>query len=298
MTTCCGLTDSTLSEGAMTGWSESAVASHRSLAGKIAIVIGSSRGMGRAIAQRLGQEGATVIVTYLTNSVGAAEVVRTIQGNGSEAIAIQVDMREVASVRHLFEQVLARFKRIDILIINAFGKIILKPTKEMPQEDYDSMFAITRGVYFALQEAALHLAPGGRIISISTALTITSRPTAGAYIGCKAAIEQFSIALAKEVGWRGITVNTISPSVTGTDDDDAPHRIAPALPLRSSPSSEEVTEAKARSLRQQTIDRIVAQTPLGRLATPEDIASVVALLVSEDARWITGQNIRATGGLV
>ncbi|HEY7416021.1 MAG TPA: SDR family NAD(P)-dependent oxidoreductase, partial [Ktedonobacteraceae bacterium] len=169
----------------MTSWSEINVASNRSLAGKIAIVIGSSRGMGRAIAQRLGQEGATVIVTYLTNSAGAAEVVQAIQRNGSEAVAVQVDMREVASVRQLFEQVLARFKRIDILINNAFGNIVLKPTKEMLQEDYDSMFDITRGVYFALQEAALHLASGGRIISISTALTITSRPTAGAYIGCK-----------------------------------------------------------------------------------------------------------------
>src|SRR5579884_3715782 len=131
---CCGLVSSTFSEGTMASWSETNAASNRPLAGKISIVIGSSRGIGQAIAQRLGQEGATVIVTYLTNAARAAEVVQTIQRNGSEAVAVQVDMREVASVRHLFEQVLTRFKRIDILINNAFGNIVLKPTKEMLQE--------------------------------------------------------------------------------------------------------------------------------------------------------------------
>ncbi len=238
------------------------------LNGKIAIVTGSSRGIGRAIAERLGEDGATVAVTYHQNGNQAEEVARGI-GNGS--VAEQVDVRDSTSVRQLLRTVIDRFGRIDILVNNAAGTNVFKPTEVMTEEEYDSMFLVTRGVYFTLQEAARHVADNGRIVSISTGGTVMAIPAGGAYAGSKAAIEQFSNGLAKEIGHRGITVNTLSPGITATD----------GMVL----SDEQATE-------------LVAQTALGRLGRPEDIAAAVALLVSDDAHWITGQNIRATGGIV
>ncbi|GCE30933.1 3-ketoacyl-ACP reductase [Dictyobacter alpinus] len=241
------------------------------LNGKVAIVTGASRGIGRAIAQRLGQDGATVVITYIKGASQAADVVTAIQGMGSEAIAVQSDVRQLADIHKLFEQTVQRFGKVDILVNNAAGINIFKPTAEMTVEEYNSMFDLTRGVYFTLQEAAQRLNDNGRIVSISTGGTDMSMAAGGAYAGSKAAIEQFSMALAKEIGARGITVNTVSPGVTQTD----------GLVL-----SKEQTEM------------LVAQTPLGRLGQPEDIASTIAWLVSDDAAWITGQRIRATGGIV
>ncbi len=242
-----------------------------SLAGKVAIVTGSSRGIGRGIAERLGRDGANVVVTYAGNQAKAEEVVQKIASFGSKATAINVDMRKLEDVRSLFEKAIAQFGKIDILVNNAAGVNIFKPTAEMTVEEYHSMFDITRGVYFALQQAARHLADGGRIISISTSGTVMAIPAGGAYAGSKAAIEHFSAALAKELGARGITVNTVSPGVTETD----------GLVLET-----------------EQVNQMITQTPLGRLGQPTDIADAIALLVSDDARWITGQSIRANGGIV
>lgn len=241
------------------------------LQGKVAIVTGSSRGIGRAIAERLGRDGARVVVTYAGSQAKAEEAVAAIKAAGSEAIAIQTDVRKLEEVRNLFQKAIDQFGKVDILVNNAAGKNIFKPTAEMTEDEYSSMFDVTRGVYFTLQQAAHHLADNGRIVSISTGGTSQSIPAGGAYAGSKAAIEQFSNCLAKELGVRGITVNTIAPGVTDTD---------------------------GLVLGQEQIDQMIAQTPLGRLGKPEDIASAVALLVSDDAHWITGQNIRATGGIV
>lgn len=241
------------------------------LQGKVAIVTGSSRGIGRGIAERLGRDGASVVVTYAGNQDKAEEVVGAIASTGSKATAIQVDVRKLEDVRSLFEKAIAQFGKVDILVNNAAGKNIFKPTAEMSEDDYNSMFDITRGVYFTLGQAAHHLADNGRIVSISTSGTAMAIPTGGAYAGCKAAIEQFSAALAKELGGRGITVNTVSPGVTETD---------------------------GLVLEQGQIDQLIAQTPLGRLGQPADVANAVALLVSDDAHWITGQHIRANGGIV
>jgi 3-oxoacyl-[acyl-carrier protein] reductase len=242
-----------------------------SLKGKVAIVTGSSRGIGRAIAEHLGKEGANVVVTYVGNRDKALEVVAAIKASGSDAIAIQVDMRNIAEIRSLFQKTLEHFGKLDILVNNAAGKNIFKLTTQMTEEEYDAMFEITKGVYFALQQAAQHIADGGRIVSLSTSGTVMPIPTGGAYSGCKAAIEQFSTCLAKEVGGRGITVNTISPGVTETD---------------------------GLVLNQEQVNQLIAQTPLGRLGKPNDVASAVALLVSDEAHWITGQMIRANGGIV
>jgi 3-oxoacyl-[acyl-carrier protein] reductase len=166
---------------------------------------------------------------------------------------------------------LNQFGKLDILVNNAAGKNIYKTTAEMTEADYDSMFDISKGVYFSLQEAAHHMANGGHIVNMSSSATAMAYPTAGAYAGCKAAVEQFSLSLSKELGSKGITVNVVSPGLTDTD---------------------------GMVLSQAEADQLIAQTPLGRLGRPEDIASAVALLVSEDAHWVTGQNLRATGGMV
>ncbi|MBW4666903.1 MAG: SDR family oxidoreductase [Cyanomargarita calcarea GSE-NOS-MK-12-04C] len=235
------------------------------------MVTGSSRGIGRGIAERLGRDGASVVVTYAGNQDKAAEVVQVIESAGSKATAIQVDMRKLEDVQTLFQKTIAQFGKVDILVNNAAGKNIFKPTAQMTEDEYNSMFDITRGVYFALQQAAHHLADGRRIVSISTSGTAMAIPAGGAYAGCKAAIEHFSGALAKELGGRGITVNTISPGVTETD---------------------------GLVLEQEQVNQMIAQTPLGRLGQPADVANAVALLVSDDAHWITGQSIRANGGIV
>lgn len=241
------------------------------LQSKVAIVTGSSRGIGRAIAERLGRDGASVVVTYAGNKDKAEEVVAAIKADGSDAIALQVDVKEIDSVRRLFQQTLDYFGKIDILVNNAAGKNIFKPTALMTQDEYNSMFDITRGVYFTLQEAAKHLADGGRIVSISTSGTAMAIPAGGAYSGCKAAIEQFSACLAKELGERDITVNTVSPGVTDTD---------------------------GLVLSQEQVNQLIAQTPLQRLGQPQDIADAITMLVTDDARWITGQSIRVNGGIV
>lgn len=242
-----------------------------SLSGKVAIVTGSSRGIGRAIAERLGRDGAKVVVTYHGNRDKAEEVVAGITAAGSEAVAVQADVRDIGSVRALFAHAKERFGRIDILVNNAAGVNVFKPTEQMTEDEYDSMFLITRGVYFALQEAAKQLEDGGRIVSVSTAGTSMAIAAGGAYAGSKAAVEQFSNALAKELGHRGITVNTLAPGLTDTD---------------------------GMVLTDEQKNGLIAQTPLGRLGKPEDVAAAVALLVSDDANWITGQNVRATGGIV
>lgn len=242
-----------------------------SLAGKVALVTGASRGIGRAIAERLGRDGANVVVTYVGNRDKAEEVVSAIKANGKEAIAVQVDMRKISDVRSLFQKTLNHFGKLDILVNNAAGRNVFKLTAEMTEDEYNSMFDISRGVYFSLQEAAHHMADGGRIVNMSSSATAMAYPTGGAYAGCKAAIEQFSMALAKELGSRGITVNTVSPGLTETD---------------------------GLVLEREQVDQLIAQTPLGRLGQPDDVASAVAMLVSDDAHWVTGQNLRATGGMV
>jgi len=242
-----------------------------SLEGKVALVTGASRGIGRSIAERLGRDGASVVVTYALNQDQAEEAVSAIKANKVDLIAVQTDIRKIEDVHTLFQKTLAHFGKLDILVNNAAGKNIFKPTAEMTEDEYNSMFDITRGVYFALQQAAHHIADRGRIVSISTGGTSMSIAAGGAYAGCKAAIEQFSNSLAKELGARGITVNTVAPGVTETD---------------------------GLVLGQEQVNQLISQTPLGRLGQPDDIASAVALLVSDDAHWITGQNIRATGGIV
>lgn len=240
------------------------------LASKVAIVTGSSSGIGRGIAERLGKDGATIIVNYAHSSDKAQEVVKQIKQRGSEAIALQADMGKVSDIRQLFKEVSDRYGEIDILINNA-GIAVQSTVSEVTEEDYESVFAINvRGVLFALQEATQHIKEGGRIINISSSTTVYPSPGLAVYAASKAAEKIFTEVLAQEIGDRNVTVNSVMPGPT------IPGMFAGIDP--------------------ETRQQAAALSPFNRLGKPQDIADVVAFLVSEEARWITGQHILVNGG--
>jgi len=243
-----------------------------SLAGKVAIVTGASRGIGRAIALRLSQEGASVVVNYARGADQAKDVVSAIEAAGGKALAVQADVRKTAEIRDLFDRTQETYSQIDILVNNA-GVTLSKPVAEVTEAEFDNLFAINvKGTFFACQEAAKCMAEGGRIVNFSSSTTAMLLPTYGAYVATKGAVEQLTRSLAKELGDRQITVNIISPGPTDT---------------------ELFTVGKTA----EQIQRFTQMTALGRLGKVEDIADVTAFLCSEQARWITGQNIRVNGGI-
>jgi len=240
------------------------------LKGKVAVVTGASREIGRSIAERLANDGASVVVNYTKNADEAKKVVAGIEASGGTAIAVQADVSRVADIRRLFHETDKAFGRLDILVNNA-GIFWAKPIAEVSEEEYDHIFAINaKGQFFAIQEAVRRMADGGRVINISTGGTQLAFPGISAYGGSKAALELFTKVAAKELGARQITVNTVSPGYTETD-------------MLSDPQF-------------RTIG--VQASPLGRLGRPKDIADVVAFMVSEEGGWITGDTIQAGGGVV
>ena len=241
----------------------------KSLSGKVAIVTGASNGIGRAIAERLADNGAIVVVNYSKSAEKAQQVVAGIQGKGGKALAVQADMSQVVDARRLVVDTVKQFNRLDILVNNA-GKFMPKPLEETTEEDFNGVIALNaKGPYFAMQEAARALKDGGRIVNISTGGTHLHFPGATAYLGSKAALEQYTKGLAQELAPKGITVNTVSPVFTETG-------------------------MMTEDYRQIGIQL----SPMKRLGVPKDIADVVAFIVSEEARWITGQTIQAGGGIV
>lgn len=234
------------------------------LDGKVAIVTGASRGIGRAVARRLAGDGARVVVNYLHSAAEAEALAGEIRG-----LAVRADIAHTGAVRRLFDTAMDAFGGLDILVNNA-GIAILKPLSEATEEEFDRTFAInTRGAFFCLKEAAIRIRDHGRIVNISTGATVSGTAGGSFYCGSKAALEQFTRALAREIGHRGVTVNTVSPGITETGIlVQYPHLVEAAPKIAA----------------------------LGRIGRPEDIADVVAFLCSEQARWITGQNIQAGGG--
>ncbi|AUH41729.1 SDR family oxidoreductase [Streptomyces sp. CMB-StM0423] len=236
------------------------------LNGKTALVTGGSRGIGRAIVTRLARDGARVVFTYKENETAAAEVVREVPGTA----AVRADQEQPDALADAFAPVR---DGLDILVNNAAVNPRL-PLAELTAAEFDRVLAANaRFGALAMREAAALMPDGGRIVNISTLNTVVPAPGHALYCASKAVLEQFTQVAARELGPRGITVNTVSPGATET-----------AL-LRATNPPEALT-------------RTAAMTALQRLGHPEDIAAVVSFLTGPDAAWITGQNLRATGGLL
>lgn len=242
-----------------------------SLRGRIAIVTGASRGIGRAIAQRLGGDGAHVVVHYHQNKDAADEVAAAIRSDGGQAVPAAADLGEPADIRALYAVAQAEFGGLDIVVNNA-AMIAGGPIEHFAVEEFDRLIAVNlRGVYVSCQEAARRLSDGGRIVNLSAKLPAPAIPVLGVYGAAKAGVEVLTRSLAHQLGPRGITVNAVAPGPTDTD------MLAP--------------DARAN------IEMIAAHTPLRRIGQPTDVAAVVAFLTDTDSGWITGQTIHANGGI-
>ncbi|CAG7599125.1 3-oxoacyl-[acyl-carrier-protein] reductase FabG [Paenibacillus solanacearum] len=242
-----------------------------SLHGKVAIITGASRGIGRQIAIQLAQAGAKVVVNYSSSPGKADEVVNIIEQSGGEAISIGADLSKVIEVEALFTETLERLGRLDILINNA-AMMENRAIADMTEELFDRQFAINvKGTYFACQQAMKHMARGGTIINFSTSVSGAMLPTYSVYAATKGAVEQLTRQLAKEFGPKDIIINCLAPGQVSTE-------------LFLNGKSEELIESFRR------------MNAFGRLGEPEDIANAIELLVSDKARWITGQTIRVNGG--
>jgi 3-oxoacyl-[acyl-carrier protein] reductase len=239
---------------------------------KVILVTGASRGIGATIARRLAGEGAKVIVNYAGNKASADQVVNDIKQNGGDAIALQADVSKAADVKQLFDEAIAHYGRIDVLVNNA-GIMLTKLIKDTTDEDFTRQFDINvRGTFNTMREAATRLADKGTIINFSTSVNRIMLPTYGTYVASKAAVEQLTRVFAKEVGSRGINVNSVSPGPTNTE-------------LFTNGKSEEV------------INRLASLSAFNRIGEPDDIAKVVVFLAGDDAKWISAQNIGINGGM-
>ncbi|MFF6884837.1 SDR family oxidoreductase [Streptomyces sp. NPDC012421] len=243
------------------------------LTGKTALVTGASRGIGRGIAERLGRDGARVAVHYGANEAAAKETVAAIEAAGGDAFAIGQELGVPGDAAALWAAFDARADGLDILVNNA-GIGASRPFEEIDEEEFDRVFAVnTKAPFFLARQGAERLRDGGRIVNVSTGLSRTAlMPELIAYSMSKAALDVFTRDLSKLLGRRGITVNSVAPGIVATDN-----------------TSWLKGDEQARA-------RAAGYSALGGIGSTADIADVVAFLASDDARWVTGAWIDATGG--
>lgn len=242
------------------------------LSEKVILVTGASRGIGATIAQKLANAGAKVIVNYAGGKEAAEQTVHIIKENGGDAIAVQADVSKTDDVKKLFDTAIAHYGKIDVLVNNA-GIMITKLLKDTTDEEFARQFDINvKGTFNTMREAATRLADNGSVINFSTSVNRIMLPGYSTYVATKAAVEQLTRVFSKEVGARGINVNSVSPGPTNT---------------------ELFTNGKP----QEVIDRLASLSPFNRIAEPDDIAKIVLFLASDEAKWINAQNIGANGGM-
>ncbi|HEY4182247.1 MAG TPA: glucose 1-dehydrogenase [Kofleriaceae bacterium] len=242
------------------------------LKNKVAIVTGSSKGIGAGIAKRFAAEGASVVVNYNSDADGAAKVVASIEQTGGRAIAVRADTSKAAEVERLFAETDRVFGKLDILVNNA-GVYSFAPLEGAELATLQHHLAVNvNGPFMTMQAALKRMSKGGVIINISSSAVRLSMAGTATYTASKAALDAISRIVAKEVGARGIRVNTISPGPTMTEG------------------------AAKMAVDPEVIKHIIASLPLGRPGDPADIASAAAFLASDQASWITGENLTVAGG--
>ena len=245
----------------------------KTFTGKVALVTGASRGIGRAVGIRLAGDGFAVVLNYVGNKVRAAEVVGEIRSAGGQAVAVQADVANSSEVECLFDEAEKAFGSLGLVVHNA-GIMKMLPLATAGEEDFDAIFATNvRGTFNVLKQAANRVLNGGRIITLSSSVVAMSAPNYGPYAASKAAVEVLTRTLANELRGRQIAVNAVAPGPTATDL---------------------FFEGKSK----EQVDRLARLTPLERLGSPEDIANVISFLASPEGGWINGQVIRANGGTV
>ncbi|HKO05996.1 MAG TPA: glucose 1-dehydrogenase [Candidatus Acidoferrales bacterium] len=244
------------------------------LAGKVAVVTGASKGIGAAIAERLGKEGASVIVNYASSAAQAEAVVKKIQAAGGKAKAVRADVSKREEAKKLIAAAVSEFGKLDILVNNA-GTYEFIPLADVTEEHFDHTFNVdVKGVLFTTQAAAnVFDGNGGCVVNISSLASVAAAATASVYSAAKAAVDSMTRTLGAELGPKKIRVNSVLPGIVETEGT-----------------------ANMKNF-EQFRDMMLPRTPLGRVGTPNDIAGVVAFLVSDDAAWVTGQMIQAAGGL-
>ena len=240
---------------------------------RCAIITGSSKGIGAAVAERLARDGLAVVINYSSGRDAAEAVVSRSAAAGGLAIAVEADISDPAAVGTLFDRATTAFGGVDVLVNNG-GIMTLKPLAEIDDALFDRHVAVNlKGTFNGMREAARRMRDGGRIVSFSSSVIGLYQPTYAAYAATKGGVEAMTHILAKELGRRGITVNAVAPGPVAT-----------ALFLDD--KSDEQVAAITRTI------------PLGRLAEPEDIARVVSFLVGPEGGWVSGQVLRANGGVV
>jgi 3-oxoacyl-[acyl-carrier protein] reductase len=247
----------------------------KKLAGKVAVVTGASKGIGAEIAKQLAEQGAAVVVNYATSKEGAEQVVSQIDRKGGTAVAVQANLAKPADIKRLFAETKKVFGKLDILVNNA-GVYEFAPLENVTPEHFHKMFDLNvLGLILASQEAVNQFGPaGGAIVNISSVAATAALPTASVYSATKAAVNAVTKTLATELGPRKIRVNAVNPGMVETEGVHS-------------------TGIADSDFRKQT----EAQTPLGRIGQPQDIAPAVAFLASDDAAWITGETLYISGGL-
>jgi 3-oxoacyl-[acyl-carrier protein] reductase len=240
---------------------------------KTAIVTGSSRGIGAAVAQRLAEDGFTVVVNYTGGAAEAEALVGKIKQSGGRAVSIQADVSDPEAMRRMFDQAIALTGGVDVLVNNA-GIMLVSTIAEADDATFDRQISVNlKGVFNGMREAAKRMRAGGRIISFSSSVVGLYQPTYALYAATKAAVEAMTRILAKELRGRNVTVNALAPGPVAT-------------------------ELFLKGKSQAAVEQLAKLAPLERLGQPGDIAKVVSFLAGPDGAWVNGQVLRANGGII
>ncbi|MGB0523383.1 MAG: SDR family oxidoreductase [Flammeovirgaceae bacterium] len=246
----------------------------RSFQDKTVIVTGGATGIGQAVAEHLGKNGANVLINYFSDDqkVNTQKSIQTIEEYGGKAMDFQADVSKIDQLKAMFEQAIDSFGGIDILVNNAVMPV-LKPIAAVTEAEFDAMFNVNvKSIFFAQQFCATMMNEGGRIINLSSHTTFLFFPNYGLYDGTKGAVEQITRVFSKEIGHKNITVNVVSPGATET--------------------------AEFATRPQELKDRVSAMSAMQRIAKVQEVVNVIVFLASEEASWVTGQNIKVNGGAI